>query len=214
MTTHMAELDELKELIERDAAAERIVEHGLGLVRILSEDLSLPGRLHPLGFLQILLGAYEHFSLRLHVWPIPSLLPKEPAWKVHLHGWALRSYVLRGAAVNIEYDVVPEPGGPARLYEVHYEPGVSILERTGSLARCRERSRQIHGAPTVYEIAARSFHATECLGDEPTATLVVAATEKLCPPLVVGEMDGRATYARPMEMLSGSSVRRRLTQLL
>lgn len=207
--------EELRSLVASDGTLADVVEAGSTAMRALvaGEDAAV-ATIHPLGFIQVKLATYEEFSLRFHVWPSPGIPPQEPVWRIHRHGWVLRSYVLRGEAVNYEYGIEEDPGGDRRLYRVAYGESTSTLERTDTLISYTQTSMAEYTAPAVYEIPADAFHATVSPSGEPTATFVVVYSEKESSPLVVGDADGDNRFEFHRHRVPPDDLRQVLAQVL
>ncbi|HEU5063626.1 MAG TPA: hypothetical protein VFT79_10825 [Solirubrobacterales bacterium] len=215
MTTLTAEADSLATLVAAGSGnGTQIIDQSLRLIETLVEEPTAYAKIHPLGFLQVNLSRYEDFLLRLHLWPVPRIAPRPPVWRVHRHGWDLRSYVLCGAATNLEYDVLPDPAGGSRVYDVSYDADASTLRRTDRLVKCVQRSEVTYEAPAVYDVPPESFHTTISEAAAPTATMVVVGTNKLSQPLVIGDADGDDSYTLTRDRIAGESLRRALRQFL
>jgi hypothetical protein len=207
--------EELRSLVLRENAEQEIHDAALSTIQTLAElPSSATATIHPLGFIQVKLATYEEFALRLHVWPVPRFTPQDPVWRVHRHGWLLRSYVLRGNAINYEYDVRANPGGEHVLYGVEYDRASSTLMRTPTRVSYAQNSVETHCAPAVYEVPSDAFHATVSASDEPTATFVVVYSEKESSPLVVGDADAEERYRFSRQGLSADDLEQAMNQLL
>jgi hypothetical protein len=152
-------------------------------------------RRHPLGFVHIVLMDSPNVALRFHIW-IPGIRSvQEPAWLIHTHTFDLRSIVLFGKLENSLYkweeDISPSEN---RLYEVTYSDGISCIVATDRIGKIQDLSSLEVSKGRGYTVAYGDFHRTEVLEDQLTATIALA-TKHSGNPLVVGTIDGAASYS-------------------
>lgn len=187
-------LNELPRLFERRQDSELVALCSQVLREIERDPGAITARLQPLGFVHAELLKSNEGTFRLHLWPQPPVRPQSPAWHVHRHPWPLRSYVIRGAVRNSEYQVQPVARSSRRLYDVGYEGGISRLTATHQAVGCTCVKEETYDAGTTYEVPVDTFHATSGCASQPAATLAVVGPSESRRPLVVGEFAGRETY--------------------
>src|SRR6266851_264015 len=66
---------------------------------------SLGALWHPLGFVNLELGALNQGTYRLHIWPQYERHAKTPDWRIHTHVYDLESFVVVGRITDRTYSV-------------------------------------------------------------------------------------------------------------
>jgi hypothetical protein len=191
-------LDEAGQLAKlHDGDAERRPD----LPAVLEILRSLPGggiwRRHPLGFASLQVGGLTDGSvMRVHAWIPGFRIPQRPPWTVHDHIFDLSSRVVVGAVVNVAYGpLLPESGGPRRVYEVSYDDSGSRLVRTEVVGRTGiGRSNRVVAGEWYY-VPAGEFHETRVPREAAVVTLARTSPPRRELPRVLGTRSGRSEYA-------------------
>src|ERR1700694_1120508 len=102
----------------------------------LLDDLACSARLldalwHPLGFVNLDLGASNQDIYRVHIWPQHERHAKTLDWRIHTHVYGLESFVVLGAITDRRYSVQIAGNTGKRLFGVRYNKDGSVLEPLG-----------------------------------------------------------------------------------
>lgn len=173
------------------------------------EDVLLAGPLggehvkrHPLGFLVVQLKAGTE-SLRLHLWRGAEI--SQPGFEIHDHTFELESYVIDGRLRHRTYEAVPDPAGDFAVYDIRYEPGVSVITKTADRARLVKMTDVFIEAGEAYAVAAGCLH-DAILDNCSNATTLILTQDHGGAPVTYGPANGADTLTAPREALSSDTL--------
>lgn len=166
-----------------------VVERALAVVTDLARAGPGPTAVrHPLGFHCLPVVRADEYGLCVHVWDSGSDVDDPPP---HSHSWELASYVLDGAVVNREIDVIDTAVGASdRVYAVDSVGDLDRVRLTARLVRRAERARSRTARGGTYTLRAGRFHATTVPPGSGAITVVKGTSVPGCHDLVLGPLDG------------------------
>jgi hypothetical protein len=134
---------------------------------------TIPVTRHPLGFYHFDLSAWvgAPYRLRFHLWPSAGELQPDDLGLIHDHTWSLRSLVVIGDLIDIDYEGHQDANGRYFAVEARYDD--AVIAPTGkrySLQQVRERHV---AAGEIYDLPPGVLHRTR-VTEHPTATFVLA----------------------------------------
>jgi hypothetical protein len=148
---------------------------------------------HPLGFVMATLIDEGENKIRLHLWPNSFQNAQKPTWLIHDHLFDLVSWVLSGSIENIEYKKRTSPFSH-QLYSVSYEAGGSKLTKLNSFVSLEVDKKHSINERESYIIKSGILHQSISISSNTTVTVCHSRNVREESPLVVGELDGEATY--------------------
>jgi hypothetical protein len=181
---------------------EKSLERGnVSLPELLAirNQLRVPFKLHPLGFISCTLLAEGTRKLRLHYWPSVNCVQSSDCL-IHDHVFDFKSWVLAGAVENVEYVDSPQ-GTEFAIYQTQYAGDQSILIKTGATKKLAEHQRFKYGPGSTYTVPAGAFHETVRVGDTFAFTALITNDVSSYPPQVFGPLTGQDRYVYQRELL-------------
>jgi hypothetical protein len=159
-------------------------------------------RRHPLGFIHAALIDRDDIAIRFHMWKPGMRAVQEPAWLIHTHTFELNSIVLFGELENSIYKWEPNTSSPdTRLYVATYQNGLSQIIATDQVGVPQLEFSSEIAKGSGYRVTYGDFHQTNVASDQLTATIAVA-TKFHGSPLIVGSLEGQASYSYAREVLN------------
>ncbi|MBT8124761.1 MAG: hypothetical protein KJO81_08055 [Gammaproteobacteria bacterium] len=153
---------------------------------------------HPLGFIFCRLSIEGNRKIRLHIWPKNKGKVQKPSWMIHNHLFDLKSWVIKGQILNIEYKAYADNDGEFTFYTACYKGEKSIIERTDEIIGLEEIRRFLVNVGENYQIPAGRLHESIAVHDSISITICETIDKSDKPPLVVGRNIGEQlfTYLR------------------
>jgi hypothetical protein len=178
--------ENLRSLVKGDPDAKRLIS------ALRNHPEEYEAFWHPLGFVHIKIVGVN--DTRIHLWPLNARF-QEPHFGIHDHVFRIHSVVLFGSLTSVTYMIEAESKSPTHcIYEVDYQPGRSLLLRSGNRIRCQKVEETMQPAGTAYTVAPGLFHSSERAGLEPAVSLVRTSQNQAVRPRVVGPLDGPSSY--------------------
>jgi hypothetical protein len=133
---------------------------------------------HPLGFIHVDVTEWsaeqrDDVRCRLHLWPSEGF-QSDQLGSCHDHAWTLKSVVLVGTLTDVTYK--PQRNRDGTFSGVRVTYGVENQFTPEGRFELSEARRRPLTAGDVYELAARTVHATELLAG-PAATLLLTVDD-------------------------------------
>ncbi|GAB6899021.1 hypothetical protein [Kineosporia succinea] len=150
---------------------------------------------HPLGFFCLPVLRDGDLGVCVHLWTSTVEAAVTTTSTIHCHSWQLSSFVLYGRVTHTLIDVIDDPGGEQRLFEVISAGGTDEVRPTPRRVRCRERSVHPTGRGETYRMDAGQFHSS-LPGDEGEAATVVLGRTRGTDDLTVGAAHGPGHVVR------------------
>ncbi len=155
---------------------------------------------HPLGFIMSKLSDEEKKIIRLHIWSEGNCRIQKPTWLIHDHVFDLKSWVLKGAIINIEYNV-GEFDNNYQVYNSIYEKEKSILIKSNQRLSISESKRCLIEEGESYNVYAGQLHKSI-----PTSNITVTVCETVnhfnMKPRVLGSCSGCVKYSYTRSVVS------------
>jgi hypothetical protein len=144
------------------------------LEEIASGAIPLKGWQHPLGFVhvKVLINGNDDEKVRLRFWETKSDISSlGVSDRIHNHAFDFVSHILSGEVLERRYELVLDPRGTHRIWEVENLGGKSVLRKTTIRCVLKESDDIVHPFRSSYTMTAGLFHDAISNADC-TATLV------------------------------------------